>query len=78
MAIPFKSVPAPTAPILPENLLTVQQLAERLQTRVSWVYEKCRKGGDYGDDPLPVLPCGKYLRFDWVEVCAWLRRNRKP
>jgi hypothetical protein len=62
--------------ISPADLLTPQELADRLKVRLSWIYERTRSGGDYGN-PLPVLPCGRYLRFDWQEVCAWLRSNPK-
>jgi predicted DNA-binding transcriptional regulator AlpA len=62
------------APLHPDNILTPEQLAARLQVAVSWVYEKSRKRGGHGN-PLPVLYCGRYLRFDWQAVCAWLRSN---
>jgi predicted DNA-binding transcriptional regulator AlpA len=56
-----------------EDILTPQQLAERLQVGVSWVYEKSRRRGEYTERPLPVLRCGRYLRFCWPDVCEWLR-----
>jgi hypothetical protein len=62
--------------IAPDDILTPQELAVRLKVKVSWVYERTRSGGEYGN-PLPVLPCGRYLRFDWQDVCAWLRSNPK-
>jgi hypothetical protein len=49
------------------------QLAERLQVGVSWVYEKSRCRGQHNRTPLPVLRCGRYLRFYWPDVCEWLR-----
>lgn len=63
------------APIRPEDLLTPVQLAERLQVNVSWIYEKSRAAGEHGN-PLPVLRCGRYLRFSWTDVCEWLRQNQ--
>lgn len=56
-----------------EDILTPQQLAERLQVGVSWVYEKSRRRGEHTEKPLPVLRCGRYLRFYWPDVCEWLR-----
>lgn len=65
-----------TAPRLePGDILTPEQLAERLQVGVNWVYEKSRARGNHNRNPLPVLRCGRYLRFSWPDVCAWLRSN---
>ena len=55
------------------DILTPNQLAERLQVGVNWVYEKSRSRGKHTGEPLPVLHCGRYLRFYWPDVCAWLR-----
>jgi hypothetical protein len=59
----------------PQDILTPEQLAERLQVGVSWVYEKSRSRGRNGGKPLPVLRCGRYLRFCWPDVCDWLRKS---
>jgi hypothetical protein len=69
-------VQASQAPRLePGDILTPEQLAERLQVGVNWVYEKSRTRGNHNHNPLPVLRCGRYLRFSWPDVCAWLRSN---
>ena len=47
-----------------EKLLTVGELAERLQVKNSWVYRQVRLG------KIPVLRFGKYRRFDWNKVKA--------
>jgi len=52
-----------------ESLLTVQQLAERLSVRKSWVYTRLR---DTGPDAMPRINCGKYRRFCFADVMAWL------
>src|SRR3984885_6737808 len=70
MAIPFKTVPAPTPPIDPADILTAVQVAERLQVKVSWVYARSAANSRYR--PLPVLRCGRYIRFSWPEICQWL------
>lgn len=62
-----------TSEMKPEDILTPDQLAERLQVGVNWVYEKSRTRGKHGGKPLPVLRCGRYLRFYWPDVCEWLR-----
>lgn len=58
------------------DILTPNQLAERLQVGVNWVYEKSRSRGKHSGEPLPVLRCGQYLRFYWPDVCAWLRGGK--
>jgi hypothetical protein len=59
------------------DILTPNQLAARLQVGVNWVYEKCRNRGKRSGEPLPVLRCGRYLRFYWPDVCAWLRGGKE-
>lgn len=57
-------------------LLTSQQLAERLAVPPSWVREKTRQRARVRDeDPLPVIRLGKYVRFHWPSVQAWLARQ---
>lgn len=63
-----------TSLISPADILTPSELSDRLKLPLSWIYEKSRKRGEH-DNPLPVLRCGRYLRFDWREVCEWLRSN---
>jgi len=61
----------------PTNLLTPEQLAERLQVQVSFIYENTRKrAGRRNADPLPCIRMGKYLRFYWPEVEKWLERRQ--
>ncbi len=55
------------------QLLTPQELAERLRVPVSWVYEKTRRRSH---DSLPTIRLGKYLRFHWPDVAAWVERHR--
>ncbi len=59
------------------DILTPNQLAERLQVGVNWVYEKSRSRGKHCGEPLPVLRCGRYLRSYWPDVCAWLRGGKE-
>ena len=61
--------------IRPGDLLTPGQLAKFLQVKVSWVYEASRRRGRFSADPLPLLRCGRYLRFFKPEILAWMRRN---
>jgi len=59
------------------DILTPNQLAERLQVGVDWVYEKSRSRGKHSGEPLPVLHCGRYLRFYWPDICAWMRGGKE-
>jgi len=57
-------------PIDPSQILTRGELAQRLKVSERWVNEKtCRRS----QNPLPTIRIGRYLRFDWVSVSAWLR-----
>jgi len=57
---------------LPDQLMTVSEIAAFLNVRVSWVYERTRRRGA---ERLPHIKLGKYLRFSLPEVIAWLRKN---
>jgi excisionase family DNA binding protein len=52
-----------------EPILTIEQVAERLQLKPSTVYELTRRRSRR---PLPVLRAGKFLRFRWSQIEAWL------
>jgi hypothetical protein len=59
-------------------LLTPAQLAERLAVPASWIKEKTRqRARERDDDPLPTVRLGKYVRFDWNDVLAWIERLKK-
>jgi len=77
MTNPAEAQPASTAPVQPMEILTPEQLAERLQVKRSWVYEQTRYRADIRNcDPLPFIKLGLYLRFDWKDVLAWLERQK--
>lgn len=57
-------------------LLTPAELAARLNVPVSWIREKTRERARIRDkDPLPCCRLGKYTRFSWPEIVAWLERQ---
>ena len=62
-------MPEPKATLSPSDILTPEQLAQKLQVKVGWVYEKMRPRQPH---PLPVIKMGRYLRFSWPAVAAWL------
>ena len=61
-------------PIDPTQILTLKEVAERLKVSERWVYEKSRRRCQ---NPLPVIRIGRYLRFDWTSVSAWLRQQER-
>jgi excisionase family DNA binding protein len=69
-----KVQPVSTGVINPADILTPKELAVRLKVRKTWVYEKLRHGRE---NPLPVFRIGKYLRFSWTDVSAWLRSTKR-
>lgn len=62
--------PVNRAAIEPADILTPGQVAERLQVDVESVRRWSRTKG------LPALKCGRYLRFAWPDVCAWMRKGK--
>lgn len=68
----FEESSAPSVSVL----LTPQQLAERLSVPTSWIREKTRQRAQERDkDPLPCVRLGKYVRFSWPAIEAWLQRQ---
>ncbi len=58
------------------ELLDVDEMAKALKVKSSWIYGETRKKGE---DTIPVLRVGKYLRFNKAKVIAWLeeRQNKE-
>jgi excisionase family DNA binding protein len=69
--------PPALAPVVTTlTLLTPEQLSEKLNVPSSWVREKTRNRARLRDrDPLPVVRLGKYVRFRWADVEAWIARQ---
>jgi excisionase family DNA binding protein len=65
---------AAPAPLDPADLLTPEELSVRLKVSPSWVYNALRQRGPH---PLPHFKMGRYLRFSWHAVSAWLHSQRR-
>lgn len=52
------------------NLLTADEVADRLSVPRSWVYRAARNGD------LPSVRCGRYRRFDEADVSQWISRQK--
>ena len=55
-----------------DRLLDAHEVADRLNVPVSWVRESVRS------EAIPHIRLGRYARFDWPEVEAWLDGCKKP
>ncbi len=51
------------------KLLTVEELAQNLRVEKSWVYARTR---ETGNNTMPRLKVGKYLRFVMGDILKWL------
>ncbi len=54
-----------------KELLTAEDLAERLKVPLSWVYEQSRQ------DNIPTHRLGRYIRFDLQEVLASQKKDHQ-
>ncbi len=63
-----------TEPISPADILTPQELAKRLKVKPGWVFEKLRPRQP---NPIPVIKMGRFLRFHWPTVAAWLESQQR-
>jgi excisionase family DNA binding protein len=57
-----------------DELLTVEEVAQLLKVPRSWVYERTRTRGD---DRLPFVKLGKYVRFEESQVWEYVRRQHR-
>lgn len=55
------------------ELLTIEEMAERLKVPVSWLYHRTRQKGP---DTIPVIRVGKYLRFNETLVLRWIEQQQ--
>lgn len=55
-----------------EQLLTAEEVAARLAVPVSWVRSSTRTGA------IPHVQLGRYLRYRWPDVEAWLESCSQP
>jgi excisionase family DNA binding protein len=53
-----------------DRLLTIEEIAERLSVPPSWVAQSARDGR------IPHVRLGRYVRFNWPDVEAWLVDQR--
>lgn len=54
-----------------KQLLNVRELSAVLNVPISWIYQRTYQG----QQAIPHLKIGKYVRFDLDEVMAFLKNN---
>ena len=54
-----------------ESLLTVQEMAKRINVPESWIYQRTR----LGQKAIPHVRVGKYVRFNPDEVVSFFRKK---
>ena len=55
------------------HLITIKELAQRLNVPVSWIYQRTR----LGQTAIPHIKLGKYVRFDQAVVIAFFKNRKK-
>ena len=60
-------------PFLPRIYSRRFELAARLKVKPGWVYEKIRPRAE---QPMPFIQMGRYIRFHWPAVSAWLANQQ--
>ena len=59
--------------MLTERLITVEELADKINVPVSWIYQRTR----LGTKAIPHVRIGKYIRFNPDEVVEFFRKNER-
>jgi len=64
-------MPVPATNVIdPADILTPAELAARLKVSKTWLYERARRG-----ESLPHFRVGRYHRYSWKAVSAWLQKQ---
>jgi excisionase family DNA binding protein len=57
-----------------QRFLTVDELAEELKVKKSWLYSRTR---ETGPGAIPRVKVGKYIRFVEADVMEWLKKQNE-
>jgi excisionase family DNA binding protein len=55
------------------DLMTVEEIAHVLHVPISWIYGRTRRRGN---EKIPHIKLGKYLRFELMAVKNWAHAQR--
>jgi hypothetical protein len=67
-AVPIAET-CPEVTLAQPDILTVEQVAHKLQVDPAFIFEKTRSRCS---TPIPAIRIGRYLRFNWPSIVAWL------
>ncbi len=56
-----------------KELITVKELSKTLNIPISWIYQRTR----LGQEAIPHIKMGKYVRFDIDEVVAFFKKENQ-
>jgi predicted DNA-binding transcriptional regulator AlpA len=68
-------IDAPQVSLAPDQFISIEEVARRLQADVPWIREKIRRRCP---NPMPVFNLGRHLVFDWAQVVQWVRNSSRP
>jgi len=54
-----------------QNLIGINEMAEKLNVPVSWLYSRTRT------NEIPFLKVGKYVKFDPEQVMKWIQKQNE-
>lgn len=57
-----------------KTLRTMDEMAAILKVPKSWLYARTRQKGD---DTIPTIRLGRYIRFEEDKIFAWIQEQRK-
>jgi len=65
---------APIAESDSDSLLTIDEICRKLKIKKSFLYSPCRRKGQ---NAVPVIRIGKYLRYDYQAVKEWIKKQKE-
>lgn len=57
-----------------KKLVTINEMAEILKVKPSWLYFRTMQTGE---DAIPFIRVGKYIRFNADDVMQWIRKQNR-
>ena len=54
-----------------QNLISIKEMASKLDVPVSWLYSRTRT------NEVPHYKIGKYVRFNELEIWEWLKKQKE-
>ena len=55
-----------------QEMLTIKEMAAKLSVKPSWLYVRTMRKGE---GSIPRIMIGKYIRFNLIDVMAWIEEQ---